>query len=192
MKTALAVIVLAIVLAIVFFPVTGCYAQSESRFQSVGGDYGQSWISSFKANNPQPTEESGSGSSSSGNGNLWSWGSAPKGSMVVDGQLIADPTYILRNLTVTRNWLGETDSSNPYYTYTDSNTGNQIYTYTDPNNGQTYYTYKDPYSGKQINVYIDPYTGQPTHASFSPITSTNAVTGGTSLPPIFNSNNPWA
>ncbi len=191
MKTAFAVIVL----VIVFFVAAGCYAQSESHFQSVGGDYGQNWISSFKANNPQPTEESSSGSSSSGssgNGNLWSWGSAPKGSMVVDGQLIVDPTYVLRNLTYTRNWLGETDSSNPSYTYTDPNTGNQIYTYTDPNTGQTYYTYKDPNTNKQIYVYLDPYTGQPTHASFSPPLSTNAVTGGISLPPIFNSNNPWA
>jgi hypothetical protein len=192
MKTAFAVIVL----TMVFFFAAGCYAQSESRFQSVGGDYGQSWISSFKANNPQPTEESSSGSSngsgSGSGGNLWSWGSAPKGSMVVDGQLIVDPTYVLRNLTVTRNWLGETDSSNPTYTYTDPKTGNQIYTYTDPNTGQTYYTYKDPNTNKQVNVYIDPYTGQPTHASFAPITSPNTVTGGVLLPPIFNSNNPWA
>jgi hypothetical protein len=186
MKTAFAVIVL----VVVFFLAAGSCAQSESHFQSVGGDYGQSWISSFKANNPQPTDESNSGSSSSG-GNLWSWGSAPRGSMVVDGQLITDPAYILRNLTYTRNWLGETDSSNPAYTYTDPNTGNQINTYTDPNTGQSYYTYKDPNTNKQIYVYIDPYTGQPTHASFSPPSSTNAITGGVSLPPIFNSNNPW-
>jgi len=184
-----------LVMMIPCFLAAGCYAQSESHFQSVGGDYGQSWISNFKANNPQPTEESSSGSNSgngsSSGGNLWSWGSAPRGSMIVDGQLIVDPTYILRNLTVTRNWLGETDSSNPAYTYTDPNTRNQINTYTDPNTGQPYYTYKDPNTNKQIYVYIDPYTGQPTHASFSPPSSTNAVTGGVSLPPIFNSNNPW-
>ncbi len=164
----------------------GCYAQSTSHFQSVGGEYGQNWIGSFKAQNPQPAEESSKG------GDLWSWGSAPKGTMVVDGELIVDPTYILRNLTRTNNWLGETDSSSPAYTYTDPYTGNQIYTYTDPNTGQPYYTYKDPNTGKQVYVYVDPTTGQPTHVSLSPVASTNAVTGGLSLPPIFNSNKPWA
>lgn len=168
----------------------GCYAQSTSHFQSVGGEYGQNLISSFKAQNPQSAEES------SKSGNLWNWGSAPKGSMIVGGELIVDPTYILRNLTRTSNWLGDTYvdpySSNPAYTYTDPNTGEQIYAYTDPNTGKPYYTYKDPNTGKQVYVYVDPNTGQPTYASLSPVTSTNAVTGGVSLPPIFNSNDPWA
>jgi len=186
MRTALAVVALATACLLV----AGCYAQSTSHFQSVGGEYGQNWISSFKAQNPQPVEES------SESGDLWSWGSAPRGSMVVGGELIVDPTYILRNLTRTNNWLGDTTadpySSNPAYTYTDPNTGNQIYAYTDPNTGQPYYTYKDPNTGKQVYVYVDPTTGQPTHVSLSPVASTNAVTGGISLPPIFNSNNPWA
>jgi len=179
MRTALAVIALATACLLA----AGCFAQSTSHFQSVGGEYGQNLISSFKAQNPQTDEES------SKSGSLWNWGSAPKGSMIVGGELIVDPTYILRNLTRTSNWLGDTYvdpySSNPAYTYTDSSTGEPVYAYTDPNTGQPYYTYKDPNTGKQVYVYVDPITGQPTHATLTPIASTNAVAGGVSLPPIF-------
>jgi len=91
--------------------------------------------------------------------------------MILNGELIADPTYILRNLTRTNNWLGDT-TADPYSSY-------PVYTYTDPN------------TGKQVYVYVDPTTGQPTHVSLAPVTSTNAITGGILLPPIFSSNDPW-
>jgi hypothetical protein len=62
----------------------GCYAQSMSYPQSVGGDFGRNWISSFKAQNPQQAEPNLKN-------DFWSWGSSPKGSIVVNGNLLPDP-----------------------------------------------------------------------------------------------------
>ncbi len=187
MKTAFAVIVVVIICILA----TGCYAQSTSRFQSVGGEYGQGWISTFKANNPQPTKESGNGSE------LWKWGSAPKGSMVVDGNLIADPRYLVNRLNGTSNWLGDTlvDPYDPYaktpvYTFTDPRTGETVYVYTDPVTGLQYYTYKDAKTGKLYNVYVDA-TGQPTDVRPLP-TSSGAEEDGFALPPIFSSGTAWS
>ena len=53
---------------IIFLLAAGCYAQSVSNPQSVSGDFGRNWISSFKAQNPQPGEQDLKN-------DLWSWGS---------------------------------------------------------------------------------------------------------------------
>lgn len=164
MRTASAAICLALLL------VAGSLAQSTGRFQSVGGEFGQSWIASFKALNPQ-AEESDAQS-------LWSWGSAPKGSMIVDGQLVPDPYYTwnLRNLT--NNWLGDTT--------VDPNTGIPIYTFIDPKTGRTVYSYIDPSTGKAVYTYENPGTVSPVYSY-----GTGSYYG-TGLPPIFSTNDPWS
>ena len=50
MKTAFAVVVLLVTCLLI----AGCYAQSTSHFQSVGGDYGRNVISTLESKDPQP------------------------------------------------------------------------------------------------------------------------------------------
>jgi hypothetical protein len=114
---AVAVLLIACLLA------GGSLGQSQDRFKSVGGDYGQNWITSFRAQNPENAKAISNGT------DLWSWGSAPKGSKIVDGKLVTDPYYIWRSLNFTSGWLGET--------YVDPKTGNPVYAYVDPNTGIT-------------------------------------------------------
>ncbi len=184
MKTAFAVVLFAACLLM------GCYAQNTSHFQSVGGDYGKSLIGSLKTNTTVQNEENNNA------GNLWSWGSVPKGSLVVDNILISDPRYSAKTLKVANNWLGDSFvdpyGDTPAYTYTDPDTGQPVVTYVDPNTGQSYYTYIEPKTGKTVYVYFNPVTGAPTHVGFSPIAGMGAVTNDFSLPPIFSSNNAWS
>lgn len=105
MKTAFAVVVL---LAIGILA-AGCYAQSASSFQSVGGDFGQNWISSFMAQNSKPAENKSD--------SLWSWGGAPKGSMLLNGKLMPVPNTTVANAN--SNWLGDI--------LTDPYTGKPVY-----------------------------------------------------------------
>jgi len=174
MRTAFAVAVLLIACLLV----GGSFGQNKDRFKSVGGEYGQSWISSFKAQTPQATKESNNGS------NLWSWGSAPKGSKIVDGKLVIDPYYIWRSLNFTNGWLGET--------YVDPNTGYPVYAYVDPNTGITRYFYVDPDTGKPVYTNVDPETALLDYGSDSPYYSPDYWTGSNSLPPVFGSNSPWS
>jgi hypothetical protein len=163
MKTALAVVVL-----VVYLLASGCYAQDTSRFQSVGGDFG-----------------------SGNNGSLWSWGSSPKGTLVVDGNLIGDPKYSAKKLNVTSNWLGDSfvdpyGTAIPAYSYTDPNTGEPVKTYVDPITGQSYYTYTDSKSGRVIYVYFNPETGVPIYTSVGPVSGQYVEPNQFALPPIFN------
>jgi len=174
MRTAFAVAVLLIACLLV----GGSFGQSQDRFKSVGGEYGQSWISGFKAQTPQATKESNNGT------NLWSWGSAPKGSKIVDGKLVIDPYYIWRSLNFTNGWLGET--------YVDPNTGYPVYAYVDPNTGITRYFYVDPNTGKPVYTNVDPETALLNYGSDSPYYSPDYWTGSNSLPPVFGSNSPWS
>ncbi|MDM7940411.1 MAG: hypothetical protein QUS07_08725 [Methanothrix sp.] len=173
MRTAFAVVVCVLLCLLA----AQCHAQSTSRFQSVGGDFGQTWISNFKAANPEPAQESSNGS------DLWSWGGAPKGSIVVNGKLQADPYYYWKSLNFTNGWLGET-SVDPY-------TGNPVYGYVDPNTGFVRYFYVDPSTGKPVYVNYDPATGTPTYGSVSPFYASNDWSGNYALPSVFNSNSPW-
>jgi hypothetical protein len=180
MKTALAVVVLVACLL-----AAGCYAQDTSRFQSVGGDFGKKIISTIKSSDTKPA------ASSNNNGSLWSWGSSPKGSLVVDGNLVGDPAYTMKNLNVVKNWLGDSfvdpyGTASPAYTYTDPQTGELVKTYVDPVNGQSYYTYTDPKSGKTVYVYFNPETGVPTYASYGPVSGKYVEQKKFSLPPIFS------
>jgi hypothetical protein len=184
MKTALAVVVLVVYL-LVYLLASGCYAQDTNRFQSVGGDFGKKMISTIEAKDTKPAAASGN------NGSLWSWGSSPKGTLVVDGNLIGDPKYTMKKLNVTSNWLGDSfvdpyGTAAPAYSYTDPATGEPVRTYVDPITGQSYYTYTDSKTGKLIYVYFNPETGAPTYASFTPVSGQYVEQKKFALPPIFN------
>ena len=166
----------------------GCYAEDTSHFQSVGGDYGRKLINTIKSSDAQPTAASGT------NGSLWSWGSSPKGSLVIDGNLVGDPAYTMKTLNVVKNWLGDSfvdpyGTASPAYTYTDPVTGETIPTYVDPTSGQSYYTYVDYKSGKTVYVYFNPDTGVPIYASYGPVSGQNVEqkqSTTSTLPPIFS------
>ena len=180
MKAALAVVVL-----VVYLIALGCYAQDTSRFQSVGGDFGKKMISTIEANDTKPAVANGN------NGTLWSWGSSPKGTLVVNGNLIGDPKYSVKTLNVVKNWLGDSfvdpnGTAAPAYSYTDPQTGEPVTTYVDSITGQSYYTYTDSKSGRMIYVYFNPETGVPIYTSFGPVSGQYVEQKKFSLPPIFN------
>lgn len=124
-----------------------------NRAQYVGGDYGQGWIGASKAQSTAPIVQN----TNSGN-DLWTWGGAPKGSMIFNGKLVPDPYYIWKSLNYTSGWLG--------MVYIDQSTGYPVY------------AYEDPYTGKIIYYYVDPKTGKPAYtnlySSIYPIAYLNA------------------
>jgi hypothetical protein len=146
MKTAFGVMVS----LIIFLLAVGCYAQSVSNPQSVSGDFGRNWISSNKAQNPLLGEQNLKN-------DLWSWGSSPKGSIMVNGNLVPDPYYVWKSLNYTRGWLGRA--------YIDPTTGNPVYGYIDPYTGMPLYYYMDPKTRKP--VYTNSYLsyGYPNYGS---------------------------
>ena len=181
LKTAFAVVIVLVVCLLA----AGCYAQTSSRFQSVGGDFGKKMISTIEANDTKPADASDSNSS------LWGWGSSPKGTLVVDGNLIGDPKYTMKKLNVTSNWLGDSfvdpyGTAAPANSYTDAQTGEPVKTYVDPISGQSYYTYTDSKTGRLIYVYFNPETGVPTYASFTPVSGQYVEEKKFALPPIFS------
>jgi len=178
MKTALAVALLVCLLA------AGCYAQSTGNFQSVGGDYGRKVISTIKADDTKPA-------AGGNNGSLWSWGSSPKGTLVVDGNLIGDPAYTMKKLNVVNNWLGDSfvdpyATAAPAYSYTDAETGEPVQTYVDPITKQSYYKYTDTKTGRLVYVYFNPETGVPIYTSFAPVSGQYVEEKKFALPPIFS------
>jgi hypothetical protein len=179
MKTAFAA---AMALLIACLLVGNALAQEKSNFQSVGGDYGRNVLSNIGASDAETASKSES------NQSLWSWGGAPKGSLIVDGNIIGDPRYTLKNLSVIRDWLGDSFvdpyGDTPAYSYFDPVTGERVKTYVDPITGQHYYTYTDSNSGKLVYVYFNPETGEPIYASFTPISGQYIEEEQYSLPPI--------
>ncbi len=87
-----------------------CHAQPTSNFQSVSGDFGRTWLSNFLAQNPKPAEN---------NSSLWSWGSAPKGSMLLNDKLVPISNSTIAAANNAANWLGDT--------YVDPYTGKPVY-----------------------------------------------------------------
>jgi hypothetical protein len=156
MKTAIA----AMVILIACLLAMDCHAESSSHFQSVGGDFGRNVIGTLKANDTQPVP-------SAGNNSLWNWGNAPKGSLIQNGKLVADPFNTWKSLNYTDGWIGEVE--------TDPFTGYPIYAYKVPNTGETKY------------FYIDPYTGVPTYVERgNAIATANIVRSASyALPPVF-------
>jgi hypothetical protein len=154
MKAALSITIL----LMIFLLEADCYAQSTSGFQNVGGDFGRTWMSRYEAQNPQPSEQNLTN-------DLWSWGGSPKGTIVVNGQLMADPYYVWKSLNYTSGWLGKV--------------------YTDPNTGYPVYGYIDPYTGMHVNYYIDPKTGKPVYTNENPYGFLDYGNGSFYYPPDY-------
>lgn len=88
--------------------VISCSAQLTNQFQSVGGDFGKAWISSFQAQNQPQTDKENL------TNNLWEWGGHPKGKTIVDGKLV-DSTNGTTTVNYTVNWLGDLSLASPVY-----------------------------------------------------------------------------
>lgn len=134
MRTSLIILILLMLSPLLI----ACYAQT-GQYQNVGGDYGRTWLNDFKAQNPTPAAENSSSDS------LWSWGSAPKGRSIINGQLMNDPYYYWKSLNLTSGWMGQV--------YVDNKTGYPVFGYIDPYTGYPDYFYMDPKTGGP--VYVD-------------------------------------
>ena len=66
-------------------------ARATDNFESVGGDFGRTWLKGTQAQNPAIPQTQNSMA-------LWSWGGAPKGSTILNGSLVADPYYLWKSL----------------------------------------------------------------------------------------------
>lgn len=93
-----------------------CSAQMTNQFQSVGGDFGKSWISDFKAQNQHAADENLTN-------DLWNWGKTPKGKMIMGGKPV-DSTNKTYNINYTANWLGDIPVGSPVYFNSSSPYGN--------------------------------------------------------------------
>ena len=154
MKAALSITIL----LMIFLLEADCYAQSTSGFQNVGGDFGRTWMSRYEAQNLQPTEQNLTN-------DLWSWGGSPKGTIVVNGSLMANPYNYWKSLNYTSGWLGKV--------------------YIDPTTGYPVYGYIDPYTGMQVNYYIDPKTGKPVYTNENPYGFPDYGNGSSYYPPDY-------
>jgi hypothetical protein len=162
MKNAL--VALALMLACLL--TMNCLAESSSRFQSVGGNYGRNVINTMTANETQASAEN-----NDSNSTLWNWGNIPKGNMLVNGKLVEDPFT---------NWNSEDFSSASM-----KEVGVDAFT------GRTIYSYKIPKTDVTKYFYIDPYTSNPVYVDASSVMteegSSSASTTGESysLPSAF-------
>ena len=162
--------------------------QAPPVFQSVSGEFAQKWIEDYKKDNgiaDQP--EAGNIASIQRQDNesdLWSWGSAPRGSRIVDGQLERDPNYLRPLLNLTSNWLDElytdSDTGLPMEVYSDPVTGRKYYQILNPNTGIAFFTYcayEDEETGQTVYVYVDPDTGKEVKASSVPVDIIRSLAG---------------
>ena len=177
------------------FCIQTALASSEDApdYQSVSGEFAQSWIKDFKEENGLASpaivrEEIANNESDDNDSDLWSWGNAPRGSKIVDGQLVRDPNYLRALLNLTDNWLDEsyTDSVTglPVNVYSDPLTGRKYYDVLNPKTGKllfAYYTYEDERTGQLVYVYTDPDTGEEVHASSVPIDVIESLASGNSV-----------
>ncbi len=157
MKTALAVTVMTIACLLA----VDCYAQSTSSFQSVGGDYGRNVLTSLN-------DSASQSNATSGNSSLWTWGNAPKGSILSNGKLITDPFNTWKSLNLTDSGMAPV-GLDPYKGY-------PIYAYKIPNTGEIRYFYIDPLSGEPF--YLDEGNAF--------VTSDTVRSGSYALPPVFS------
>ncbi|NPV63701.1 MAG: hypothetical protein HPY61_13945 [Methanotrichaceae archaeon] len=171
-------------------------SQGAPDFQSVSGEFARNWIAEFKKaneamdpdNSVDPVDKAGrseANGSSENENDLWSWGGAPKGSEIVDGELVIDPNYLRPFWNLSSNWLDESytdsDSGLPVDTYIDPKTGRKYYRYLNPSTGESffsYYTYQDDSTGQTIYVYVDPVTGEEVHSVSKPFEVINALASG--------------
>ncbi len=144
MKTALAVMVIALACLLLW----DCSAQSMSSYQGLSGDSGRAILASLKANDTQSNERDNN-TNTSENDTLWSWGSKPKGSVIVDGQLLTDPFNSWKDFNVTESGIAPI-GVDPFMGY-------PIYAYEIPGTGETKYFYLDPLTREPF--YLDGYAG---------------------------------
>lgn len=83
------------------------------------------------------------------NDTLWSWGSAPKGSVLVDGEVLTDPFNSWKDFNITESGIAQV-GVDPFKGY-------PIYAYKIPRTGETKYFYLDPYTNEPF--YVDGYAG---------------------------------
>jgi len=162
--------------------------QSPPVFQSVSGEFAHKWIKDYKKESgiadPPEAGNIASNQSQDNDSDLWSWGSAPRGSKIVDGQLERDPNYLRPLLNLTSNWLDElyTDSDNglPMEVYSDPVTGRKYYHILNPNTGIAFFTYcsyEDEKTGQTVYVYVDPYTDKEVQATSAPVDIIKSLAG---------------
>ncbi len=173
-------------------------SQSAPNFQSVSGEFAQKWITNFKEENAKPVPEIDGSKSEDNGSDLWNWGNAPKGSKMVEGNLVTDPYYLLPLLDLSSNWMGEsyTDANTGLLmeTYSDPLTGNKSYRFLNPNTRTpffTYYTYLDVKTGNLVYAYVDPMTGKEVYASSLPIDLINTLASSPTDQMAYNQNEPW-
>lgn len=128
-------------------------AQSTGGFQNVGGEFGRNALKSLNFS------QADTSNNSSG---LWSWGNAPKGSLLVDGRLADDPLNTLNALNLSDGAIKVAG--------VDTYTGRTIYTYTIPKTGEVKYFYIDPLTQKPAYTDSPPIESPPTNATEKPYT----------------------
>jgi hypothetical protein len=192
---------LAISLALCLFLAVASSQSTPPQYQSVSGEFAQKWIKDYQEKNgklpPEPEDRQKDNGSDNGS-DLWSWGNAPQGSKIVDGNLVTDPYYLRPLLNLSSDWMGEsyTDSTTglPMETYSDPLTGKKTYIYLNPTNSKpffTYSTYPDPKTGNPVYEYIDPMTGKVVYASSAPIDLINLLAGKIAGQTANSLNEPW-
>lgn len=155
-------------------------SQSPPVFQSVSGEFAQKWIEDYKKEtgiaDPPGDSNTIANQSQNNQSDLWSWGSAPRGSRIIDDQLERDPNYLRPMLDLSSNWLDEqyTDSQTglPVKVYSDPFTGRKYHHVLNPNTGIeffTYCSYEDEKTGQTVYVYTDPDTGEEVQATSEPV-----------------------
>lgn len=110
------VAIAAIIVLTSSFLVMASSAQTSNGFQSVGGDFGKSWINNFKSQNLPAAKEDLKN-------DLWNWGGRPKGKTLVGGKLV-DSTNTTNAVNFTANWLGDVSQTKPVYFNATSPYGN--------------------------------------------------------------------
>jgi len=75
-----------------------------AAYQQISGEFGQKWISDFKAQNPETQ-------SSNLENDLWDWGSKPHGKDLQNGKLVDENTSSAMRAAL--NWMQAMNYSNP-------------------------------------------------------------------------------
>lgn len=114
------------------------------KFQSVGGDFGKTWITNLQAQNPKQSAQESKDT-------LWGWGTVPKGKALAGGQLVDAPNNTWLYNT-SGNWLGDN--------YVDPYTGQPVYTkYTafPSNSAQQGFLLPEILRSTTSNALLDPW-----------------------------------
>jgi hypothetical protein len=193
MKLTSAILILSSLFLVLYFLEANAVCVESPEYQSVSGESARKWIENYTKENDvdsgaasTATEPQAQANESGENeSDLWSWGKAPLGSEIVDGQLVRDPNYLRPLLNLSGNWLDEsytdTDTQLPVNVYYDPITERKYYKVLNPKTGKaffTYYSYEDEKTGQTVYVYNDPTTGEEVHSSSAPTSVIKELVGG--------------